>query len=165
MSTSSPAPIELVATCLWRTTDTLIVTLDDVFGEPDDTYVNGSQVWLRENGPDSMMLEWRLHPVAGYTKPKGLPTIQVFSKTALAIAQGIPAPIAAKALWDGLEVFAAYDDEFTPEALRASAISALGIEPDAFGMVDHERIGDAWEIAEGQRSVVDDLLAQLQLEA
>jgi glycerophosphoryl diester phosphodiesterase len=162
MSTSTPVPIELLATCLWRTSDALIVKLDDVFGEPDDTYVNGSQVWLRENGPDAMMLEWRLHPVAGYAKPKGLPTIQVFSKTALAIAQGIAPIVPANRLWDGLEVFAAYDDEFTPDALRDAAISALGIEPDAFGMVDHERIGDAWEIADGQRSVVDDLLAQLQ---
>src|SRR5260370_30028322 len=70
--------------CVWRTTPALIVALDTVFGEPLDSYVNGSQVWLRDDGPTGQTLEWRLHPVPRYLKPPGVPTSEVFSRVALA---------------------------------------------------------------------------------
>jgi hypothetical protein len=156
------SPPVFVSSCVWRISSALVVRLDDVFGDVDDAYVNGSQVWLREDGPRNTMIEWRLHPVASYEKPKGVPTIQVFPKTALAIAKGYePAPT-PELLWDGLEAFAAYDDEpLTPDELHTAVVNALGIEPDAWGSVDHDHIGDAWESAEGARSVISDLLAQL----
>ena len=53
---------ERVPTCVWRISDALVLALDDAFGEPTDTYVNGSQVWLLDNGPAGATLEWRLHP-------------------------------------------------------------------------------------------------------
>ena len=62
---------ELVPTCVWAASGSLITLLDDAFGAPLDTYVNGSQVWLREDGPGQVVFEWRLHPVAGYVRPKG----------------------------------------------------------------------------------------------
>ena len=41
----------LTPTCVWRASPELIVALDVRFGEPVDAYVNGSQVWLRDDGP------------------------------------------------------------------------------------------------------------------
>src|SRR5579864_3688916 len=101
----------LTATSVWRATADVIVALDDRFGEPVDAYVNGSQVWLREDGPGGETLEWRLHPVAGYERPAGVGTYEVFSATALAVATGAPPPAPLDEMWEGLEVFAAYGDE------------------------------------------------------
>jgi hypothetical protein len=154
-------PRPLVATCLWRTTPELIVALDDRFGEPVDAYVNGSQVWLRDDGPGEVTLEWRLHPVAGYRRPSGIGTYEVFEATALALASDAEPPAPLTALWDGLEVFAAYDDEVEPATLSAAAVAALGLPPDACGLVDHAVVGDEWERSGGGISIVERLIAQL----
>ena len=69
----------------------------------------------------------------------------------------------ADALWDGLEAFPAYDDEVEPAMLRQHAATALGVEPDASGLVDHDTVGDAWERDDGRRSIIDDLIAQLTI--
>lgn len=148
----------LTPTCVWRATRELLVALDGQFGEPLDAYVNGSQVWLREDGPDGITIEWRLHPVAGYRRPAGMDTYEVFARTALLAAEGGPIDL----LWDGLEAFPAYGDEIEPAPLKDVATSALGVPPDAFGLVDHGPIGDAWERSNGATSIVDALLAQLQ---
>lgn len=152
----------LVAAAVWRATPELIVRLDDRFGEPLDAYVNGSQVWLRDDGPGGMPLEWRLHPVANYEKPKGVGTYEVFSETALALAEGREPPAALARLWDGLEVFAAYGDEVEPQPLSTAAVASLGIPPDAAGLVDHDSVGDDWERTAGAVSIVEELLRQLR---
>jgi hypothetical protein len=154
-----------VATAVWRARPELIVALDDRFGEPVDAYVNGSQVWLRDDGPGGVVLEWRLHPIAGYRRPTGTGTYEVFSATALALATGGTPPAPLAALWDGLEVFAAYADELEPRPLAAAASQALAIEPDAFGLVDHDAIADEWELAGGAVSIVRGLLRQLGADA
>jgi hypothetical protein len=143
----------------------VVLALDERFGEPADCYVNGSQVWLREDGPGGMVLEWRLHPVAGYRRPPGLDTYEVFSSVALALARGEEPAAALAELWDGLEAFPAYGDEAEPSPLAAAAAVALGIAPDACGLADHAAIGDAWERSKGAVSVVDALLGQLRPEA
>lgn len=152
----------LTPTCLWRTTPALIVALDDRFGEPVDAYVNGSQVWLRDDGPNETTIEWRLHPVAGFKRPPDVGTYEVFSAVALAVATGATPPAAPEQLWDGLEAFAAYGDEIEPAVLAAMATEALGIAPDAGGLVDHAAVGDEWERTGGAVSIVDGLLRQLQ---
>ena len=152
----------LVAAAVWKVTPELIVRLDERFGEPLDAYVNGSQVWLRDDGPGGVPLEWRLHPVAGYERPKGVGTYEVFAETALALAEGRQPPAPVPQLWDGLEVFAAYGDDIEPQPLVAAAVAALGIEPDGAGLVDHDPIGDSWERTAGAVSIVDALLAQLR---
>lgn len=152
----------LVPAAVWRATPQLVIALDDRFGEPVDAYVNGSQVWLRDDGPGGIVLEWRLHPVAGYRRPPGTGTYDLFSATALALATGAAPPAPLEQLWDGLEVFAAYDDEIEPQPLVAAASAALGIEPDAWGLVDHEPIAEAWERSGGAVSIVADLLAQME---
>jgi hypothetical protein len=151
----------LVAAAVWRATPELIVHLDDRFGEPVDAYVNGSQVWLRDDGPGGMPLEWRLHPVAGYRRPAEVGTYEVFSETALAFSTGQAPPAPLAELWDGLEAFAAYGDELEPQPLVAAAVAALGVVPDAAGLVDHDSIGDEWERSAGRVSVIDALMAQL----
>jgi hypothetical protein len=151
-----------VSAAVWKTTPELIVRLDERFGEPLDAYVNGSQVWLRDDGPGGLPLEWRLHPVANYQRPKGVGTYDVFSDTALALAEGREPPAAPGELWDGLEVFAAYGDEIEPHPLVSAAVAALGLEPDAAGQVDHETVGDEWERTEGGVSIVAALLRQLE---
>ncbi|MCU4186916.1 hypothetical protein K6U06_21300 [Acidiferrimicrobium sp. IK] len=155
----------MVATCVWRATPELIVALDDRFGEPVDAYVNGSQVWLRDDGPGEVTLEWRLHPVAGYRRPPKVGTYEVFSATSLALATGAEPPAPLDQLWDGLEVFVAYGDQapaVEPAPLAAAAAAALGIAPDASGLVDHGPLGDEWERTGGKVSVIAGLLAQLQ---
>lgn len=136
------------------------MALDARFGEPVDTYVNGSQVWLRDTGPGGIALEWRLHPVAGYRRPAGVATEEVFSSATLALAAGEAVDLGA--LWDGLEAFPAYGDPTEPGELRAAVTADLGLAPDASGLVDHEVIGDAWERARGSLSVADALFAQLR---
>jgi hypothetical protein len=152
---------KLVASAVWRARPDVVVALDDRFGEPLDAYVNGSQVWLRDDGPAGMALEWRLHPIAGYRRPAGVGTYEVFSAVSLALETDQPAPAPLEELWDGLEVFAAYGDEIEPQPLATAATAALGIEPDAFGLVDHDTIADRWEDTKGGVSIVGDLLRQL----
>lgn len=160
---SDAAPPTLVATCVWRCTPELVVALDRVLGDPVDAYVNGSQVWLDDDGPNAITIEWRLHPVGGFVKPRGIPTAELFTRVALAATNDEAAiePITPADLWDGLEAFAAYDDAIEPAVLRNWAIDKIGIEPTASGLVDHEVVAAAWEQSERTTSIVNDLLAQL----
>lgn len=148
-------------TCVWRCTPELVVALDERFGEPVDAYVNGSQVWLRDDGPGGTALEWRLHPVPGYQRPPTVTTYEVFATVALALASGEEPVAPPEALWDGLEAFAAYGDEVEPATLAAAATEALGIAPDAAGVADHQRLGDEWERTGGRISLVAALLDEL----
>jgi hypothetical protein len=157
------APHALVATCVWRCTPEVITALDHAFGDPVDAYVNGSQVWIDDEGPGGVAIEWRLHPVANYVKPRGIATADVFQTLVRATtsnddAESLPLPAS---LWDGLEAFAAYDDPVDATVLREWATTRLGIAPTASGQVDHEVVADAWERSERATSIVSDLLAQL----
>ncbi|MBW3612083.1 MAG: hypothetical protein KY438_11245 [Actinobacteria bacterium] len=152
---------ERVAACVWRSRPELVVELDQRFGEPVDAYVNGSQVWLLDNGPGGATLEWRLHPVAGFRRPPGLTTYDLFPTVALALAKGEEPPAPPEQLWGGLEAFSAYGDELEPAPLAAAAGAALGLAPDASGLVDHAAVGDRWEATSGQFCIVTALLEQL----
>jgi len=151
----------LTPSCVWRVSDDLVARLDERFGEPLDAYVNGSQVWMRDDGPGSIMLQWRLHPVPGYRRPDGVATDEVFTAVALALSTGREPPARPEDLWDGLEAFPAYGDEAEPVELAQATATSIGIGPDACGLVDHEVIGDEWERSAGSVSIVDRLLAQL----
>lgn len=151
----------LVPTCVWKASPELLLRLDERFGEPVDTYVNGSQVWLRDDGPGGVAIEWRLHPVAGYRRPPGLETEAVFDAVTAALAAGDAPPVPLDRLWEGLEAFAAYDDELEPATLAAACTESLGLAPDAAGLADHDLIGDQWERSGGATSIVAALLDQL----
>lgn len=153
---------QLVATCVWRISDDLIHQLDTRFGDPADAYVNGSQTWLRDDGPGGATLEWRLHPVARYEQPAGITShYDVFPTVAFALASGEEPTTDPASLWDGLEAFPAYDDEVEPAQLAACTTEALGIAPDVSGLVDHDRIADTWERTGRSVSIIDALLDQL----
>lgn len=139
----------------------MVTALDERFGEPVDAYVNGSQVWIRDDGPGGITLEWRLHPVPGFERPQGLTTAELFGSIALALETGEDPVTAAESLWDGLEVFAAYGHEVEPATLAAAATAALGIAPDASGVADHTSIADAWEQSGRRISIIHALLDQL----
>lgn len=151
----------LVPTCVWRATPELVLALDGRFGPPVDAYVNGSQVWLRDDGPGGVALEWRLHPVAGFRRPPGTGTYELFETVADAVAVGRPTPVPLERLWDGLEAFAAYGEEVEPATLAAACAESLGLAPDAAGLADHDRIGEKWERSGGSVSIVEALLSQL----
>jgi hypothetical protein len=148
-------------TCVWRIRPEVVVALDERFGEPLDAYVNGSQTWLRDDGPSGITLEWRLHPVAGFRRPPEVDVHELFASVALALETGGSPPASPENLWDGLEAFPAYGDEVEPAPLAAACTDALGVAPDASGLVDHQGIGDAWERSGGTTSVIDGLMAQL----
>lgn len=140
----------------------MILALDRRFGEPVDAYVNGSQVWLRPDGPGGVTIEWRLHPRANYQRPAGVATAEVFERVAYALQVGEMPPAPLDRLWDGLEAYPAYGDEVEPAPLSGAATQALGLAPDAAGLIDHGPIGDAWERSRGGISIIDEVLRQLE---
>ena len=148
---------------MWRVDPSLVLALDEHLGPPVDSYVNGTQSWLTDDGPGDATLEWRLHPVAGYRTPDSLSHYDLWEHVVGQLSGGAAdstPPLAS--LWEGLECFAAYDAEPEPAPLAQAATDALGRAPDASGLVDHERIGAAWEQAKGEVSIIEMLLAELR---
>jgi hypothetical protein len=158
------------ATCVWRVDAALVLALDERLGVPVDSYLNGSQTWLGDDGPGGVGLEWRLHPAAGFRLPRPLSAYELWDEAVGALSAGADADSLAlgterrtlRSLWDGLECFAAYGDDLEPAPLAQAATDLLERPPDAVGLVDHERIGAAWEAAKGSVSIVEMLLAELK---
>lgn len=159
----------LVATALWPTSPELVPALDARLGSPVDSYVNGSQTWLATAEAGGPLLEWRLHPVPSYRPPDGISHYELWETVVSALAGGSDPeslPLgderrSLRSLWEGLEVYAAYDDELEPATLARSAAGLLGIAPEAAGLVDHDAVADAWERARGGLSIVGLLREQL----
>src|SRR2546430_17200612 len=63
------SPSMRTASAVWRSSPELVLALDEQFGPPVDSYVNGSQTWLLDNGPGGVALEWRLYPPAPSPPP------------------------------------------------------------------------------------------------
>jgi hypothetical protein len=157
-----------VPAVVWRISAEVLVALDEHLGPPVDGYVNGTQSWLTDDGPGATTLEWRLHPVAGYRAPDGTSPDDLFEQVVGALASGGDDTLTVgterrslDSLWDGLECFPAYGDEMEPATLAQSAAGALAISPTAVGLVDHDRIGLAWERAHGTVSLTEMLLDEL----
>jgi hypothetical protein len=158
------------STTVWTISPELVLALDAQLGSPVDSYVNGSQTWLvGDEDAGDVVLEFRLHPVAGYRTPKGSSHYDVWETVVAQLSQGVDAaalrigdeirPLTS--LWEGLECFAAYGDDVEPARLAALATAAFDRAPDRAGMVDHNAIGDAWERANGDVSLVALLLDEL----
>jgi hypothetical protein len=165
------SPSMRTASAVWRSSPELVLALDEHLGPPVDSYVNGSQTWLLDNGPGGVTVEWRLHPVAAYRAPAGLSHYDLWERVVAQLhAGGDPGALALgeerralDSLWEGLEAFAAYGDEVEPATLAQAASASIGRSPDAAGLVDHERVGDAWERARGDVSIVGLLLEELRV--
>ncbi|HUV11479.1 MAG TPA: hypothetical protein VMX12_10915 [Acidimicrobiia bacterium] len=177
----------LTSSIVWRVTPALLGALDEHLGSPVDSYVNGTQVWLtpeptsapteRHGSDGEATLEWRLHPAAGFRTPAGCSHHDLWDEAQTAIATLVDAhPTGGgdaitigderrglTSLWDGLECFPAYGDELEPAALAARARALMPVEPTASGLVDHGRIGKAWERSGGRASIVDMLFEELRV--
>jgi hypothetical protein len=158
------------ATCIWRVDADLVLTLDERLGPPLDSYLNGAQTWITDDGPGGVALEWRLHPVAGYQVPRGLSHYDLWEQVLASLSVGVDPDALTlgdeartlRSLWDGLECYAAYGDDVEPAPLAQAATDALGRGPDASGLVDHDVIGTAWEQAKGATSIVEMVFAELK---
>lgn len=158
-----PGMPDLAATCVWRLRPRLLVALHQRFGEPADTYGNGSQTWLRSDGPDGMPIEWRLHPRADFTRPPDLAADQLFTLVAAAVSAGEEPLLDPAAVWSGLEAAWAFDEDLPAERLDACTSAALGIGADASGAVDRPALGREWERSGGRLDVIAHLLAALRV--
>lgn len=165
--------VSRTATCVWRVEPALVLALDEHLGPPVDSYVNGTQTWLTDDGPGEITLEWRLHPVAGYRPAPGSSHYDLWEQVLAALCSDVDPDAlelgsehrTLRSLWDGLECFAAYGEEIEPAPLAQAATDALRRAPDAVGLVDHDRIGVAWEQAKGTISITEMLLAELRTRA
>lgn len=166
--------MDLSPTAVWTISPELVLALDEHLGLPVDSYLNGSQTWLvgdEASATDdaAMMLEFRLHPVAGYRPPAGCSHYDIWESVVAQLTDGADPqalhlgtevrPLTG--LWDGLEAFPAYGDEIEPARLANLVTTALALAPDRTGLVDHEAIGDAWERSDGAVSIVALLIDQL----
>jgi hypothetical protein len=164
----------LTPTTVWRLGPQLVLALDERLGPPVDSYINGTQTWLvpmfgDDLDGDAPTIEWRLHPVAGYRAPAGCSHYDLWDEVVAGLSDGgDPESVSLgeerrglASLWEGLESFPAYGDEVEPATLTRAVTERLGLAPDAAGLVDHERIGVAWEHAKGHTSIVEMLLAEL----
>lgn len=160
-------------TCVYRVDPSLVELLDTRLGPPLDSYYNGWQVWLEDNGPGGERLEWRLHPPARFRMPRGVNPHDLFEVVLQGLAEvdhpatdAFPAGQEQRTLaqtWEVLEVFPADTADPEPEALRAAVGEALGGRaPDACGRVDHDRLGDLYRGRRGDFSVGQALLRELE---
>ncbi len=159
-----------VATAVWLVEPDLVLALDERLGGPVDSYVNGSQVWLTDDGPGGTTLEWRLHPSPGYSTPRGLSHYDVWEAVVDRLSEAGADPDRLRlgteerslaSVWEGLECYSAHGDELEPAPLSAAAAEALGRPPLRSGMADHDAIGEQWERSDGSASIVALLLAAL----
>lgn len=159
-----------LATTVWTITPELVLALHAQLGTPVDSYVNGSQTWLvGDEDAGEIVVEFRLHPVAGYTTPKGASHYDVWDTVVDQLTeQHDPAALRVgeevkplTGFWDGLEAYAAYGDDVEPARLATLVTETLQRVPDRAGLVDHEQVGEAWEKANGNVSIVALLLDQL----
>jgi hypothetical protein len=163
VSPTSPAAV-------WPISSPLVLALDDRLGLPLDGYVNGTQTWLTDDAIGTATLEWRLHPVGGYTAPAGVSHHDLWDVVITALRGGaspdaLPLGVERRSLsslWEGLECFPAYEDEVEPAVLAAAAGELLGVAPQVAGLVDHDRVGEEWARSHGARSLMGMLLEELE---
>jgi hypothetical protein len=163
--TGSSVPAVRIATAVWNMSPELVLALDEHLGPPVDSYVNGSQTWFT----GEPVLEWRLHPVAGFGRRGGISPYDLWDAVVGALAAGGDAAglvvgsvtLGLTDVWDGLECFPAYADELEPVAVVARAAAQLPIAPVLSGLVDHDAVGDAWERSDGAVSIIALLTDQL----
>ena len=160
-----------VPTCVYRVDAALIEAHAARLGPPLDSYVRGWQVWLEAHGPRGATLEWRLHPPAGFTMPRGVNPHDLFGEVLAALAEaddpdGDALPLGEErrdlgGVWEVLEVFPTFGDPAEPSEIVAVAAEVLGWRADAAGEADHARLGDLFKGHAGDFSVGRALLSTL----
>ncbi|MDP8961914.1 MAG: hypothetical protein M3N32_09900 [Actinomycetota bacterium] len=161
-------------TCLFRCDAELLLALEGALGPPIDSYLMGWQVWLEPTElpehPTPVELEYRLHPPPHFRQPAGLSHHGLWDAV---IGQVVAARKHLRLgeeerildeVWRLLEVYPAFGEDPTPEALRHAAEAALGRPALAAGYVDHERLGARWKREKGTFDLPAALLAELGVE-
>ena len=161
------------ATCVWRISPDARARARRALGAPVDSYVNGTQTWLTDDGPggrrDARVAAPPRRRATG--SPGELSHYDLWEQVVGAALGERPTPDALvlgtehrtlRSLWDGLECFAAVRRRRSSRRRsRSSPRACSGVAPDAVGLVDHDRIGAEWERADGTVSLVEMLLAEL----
>lgn len=145
---------ELIATCVWTVTPELLVALHTRLGPPAHAYDNGSQSWLRDDGPNGVLVEWRLHPHAELVRTGRPSGYHLFPAVAGALARGDAPELDPRAVWSGLEAAPAFADPVTADALAGRLGAVLGLLPDAWGPLDRDALARSWEESLGDLDVV-----------
>ncbi|WCO67814.1 hypothetical protein PO878_03635 [Iamia majanohamensis] len=153
---------ELIATCVWSASPDLLVAVHDHLGPPAHAYDNGSQAWLRDDGPDGVPVEWRLHPRPDLARPGRLSGYHLFPAVAGALARGEDPALDPTTVWCGLEAVPAFDDDVEPDTLAAHLGTILGWDPDAWGPLDRDELARRWERSHGDLDVVAWAVAHLR---
>ena len=130
--------------------------LHGTFGEPVDSYWNGSHTWFEE--PDLLhntRIEWRLHPVSGFDMPKASRPEELFEMI-------IEGSMDVEHYIEGLEVFPVDENEITIEEFKKYVFERINIEADFSGFIDHESIANEYEKSNGDVSITSLIAAQLR---
>ena len=127
-----------------------------IFGEPVDSYWNGSHTWFEE--PEEwgdIRIEWRLHPVKGFTMPDASRPEELFELI-------LENKVDPTHYLEGLEVFPVDENEISLNDFKEYVISRISIEPDFAGIVNHDEIGNSFELSNGEISIVELLSEQMK---
>lgn len=160
-------------TCVFAVDIELIEALEAVLGPPIDSYLNGWQVWIEpletlgRSPEDDVQLEYRLHPPAGFTQPRGLSHHDLWDTVVEQIAEGRDRFVVGDEqrslaeLWVLLEVYPGFGEELSPSVLRGAVERVLGRPALACGAVDHARLGNLWKRTKGDVDLPGALLDEL----
>ena len=109
---------------------------------PVDSYLNGSQTWITDDGPGGMSARMAAAPGRGVPPARGPVALRPLGAGGRARSRRASIADALtlgtehrtlRSMWDGLECFAAYGDDLEPAPLAQAATEALERAPDAVG--------------------------------
>jgi hypothetical protein len=129
--------------------------LYSIFGEPVDSYWNGSNTWFDEPSDFvDISIEWRLHPISGFEMPKACRPEELFTLM-------VENKVDLTHYIEGLEVFPTDENDISIEKFSDYIFQKIGLEPDYIGYVDHDIIGNQFEQSNGDTSIIQCLKEQL----
>lgn len=143
-----------LATCVWVASAPLLVAVHHRLGPPADAYDNGSQTWVRNDGPEGVPVEWRLHPRSDLARPGRVSGYHLFPAVAGALARGEAPALDPEVVWSGLEAVPAFADPVTADALADQLGTVLGRPADAWGRLDRDEMARCWERSLGHLDMV-----------
>lgn len=146
---------ELVAVYTLKQNHNICSVLHGMFGDPIDSYWNGSHTWFSEPEElNNIRLEWRLHPVSEFQMPDACRPEELFELI-------LEEKVDPSHYVEGLEIFPVDDNNVPIENFNKYLSELLFKEPDKIGYVDHDEIGNIYEHSNGEVSIVKLLCEQL----
>lgn len=148
--TNQPKDISVIYTT--RGFEGLLGLLSTRLADPVDSYWNGSHTWF--SALDNTELEWRLHPVKDFTMPEASRPEELFELA-------LEGEVDPEHYWEGLEIYSFDETSATPQDLAEYVSAILERRPDAQGYVDHESIAQEYERNNGNVSIIQLLMSQM----